>query len=202
MATDKITKRLLSPKVRVDITEERILTSVRRSSSHCMIAEALRDVLPEDRYRAVTVDLYTANFSEPEKALRYSYHLPRNAQIALIQFDRGQVPEPFSFTLQRAHKITRRRPSGARAGQDNRETKKKWRDGLAANVSAGNTGADRIAEDKKILDALNDPSAPLDGPRAISDYGPHGRETIIGGPPAPVFNFAQKRRFGLRQLAE
>lgn len=196
MATDKLTKRKLSPKLTVEITEERIADSTRRSSSHCMIAEALRDLLP-NTCKSIVVDLYSAAFTDTQRNLRYSYQLPRSAQLALIDFDQGNVPEPFSFVLQRARQINRRRPSGTVGTRTNAEYQRQKRV----------TRRSHEQSTKAVMTAINDPNAPLHGPVAVT----HNRDpmndtngtigTIVGGRMPPKNNFARSRRFGLRTLA-
>jgi len=109
--------RLVSPRVTATVTPERIAESVRGSSGHCMIAEAIKDAYPG--FTGITVDLSTVRFSEPAKQLRYTFFTPRPAQEALIMFDQGVIPPPFDVVLKRAVQITRsakwkkrREPSG------------------------------------------------------------------------------------------
>jgi hypothetical protein len=199
MALEKLTARKFSPKVKVEVTAERIADSCQRSSAHCMIAEALRDVLPATMKR-IEVSLYYANFTDTERNLRYSYHLPRNAQLALIDFDRGIVPQPFGVELRHAEKITRRRPYGS----------------VKANLPHGGETAEYKAErrrgkrrnqrsDRAVIAAMNDPNAPLHGPAILSEtFGSASTATVVGGEllPAAVNNFARNRRFGLRMLVE
>jgi hypothetical protein len=89
------------PRVDVNVTKPIMDLSKGRNSSHCMIAEALRDARPDAA--SISVDLQTIRFSLPNRRLRYTYLTPRIAQLALIKFDQGQMPEPFSFSLKGAH---------------------------------------------------------------------------------------------------
>src|SRR5258707_2331325 len=86
-----------SPKVTIEITPDLIESSKERDSSHCMIAEAVKKAYLGAAF--VSVDLQTIRFSDHNKGLRYTYLTPRSAQIALIEFDQGTTPEPFSFQL-------------------------------------------------------------------------------------------------------
>jgi hypothetical protein len=174
-----------------------------------MIAEALKGALGP-KYANVQVDLYSAAFTDKERNLRFSYEMPRTPQLALIDFDRGKVPEPFSFELRRARKITRRRQvrHPVKAGEP-RTRARPARDGKpAVSDTDYNRYGDGVRSglhnnDAAIVDALNDPSAPLFGPTALNSRGASsGRETIIGGASTPMSNFAKSRRFGLRQLIE
>lgn len=90
-------KKIRTARRVVSVTEEDIATAVRGSSSHCMIADAIqrehRDV------RKVAVDLATIRFTDPATRQRYIYLTPATAQQALLDFDNGENPEPFSFRL-------------------------------------------------------------------------------------------------------
>jgi hypothetical protein len=156
-----------------------------------MIAEALREKLgPEWIGATIIVDLYYAALTHCGRNLRYSYLLPRNAQLALIDFDRGVVPKPFSFELRQASKITRTKTKKRARG--NEYDRQRYAARRANQASEATT-----------MKALNDPEAPLHGPVMVSRDGPDspGIPTIVGGQLAPVSNFAKDRRFGLRQLA-
>ena len=102
-----------APQVIVEITDEVIDEAIPRDSSHCMIADALKALVPGAS--KVAVDLQTIRFSDLKKGLRYTYLTPRVAQVALIKFDQGLKPEPFAFRL-RGGQVTR-------AGRVKRETK-------------------------------------------------------------------------------
>ena len=90
-----------APRVRVRITPEIIDASTRRSSSHCMIAEAIKEAVPNAKY--VAVDIQTCRFTDRDKGLRYTYLTPRKAQQHIIDFDQGEDMEPISFELREAH---------------------------------------------------------------------------------------------------
>ena len=99
------------------VTADVIEASVRRDSSHCMIAEALKAAYPSATF--VSVDLATIRFSDPATGLRYIYLTPRAAQEALIRFDQGEKPEPFRIRGRAAQIL----PTGAaRRNHDNRRT--------------------------------------------------------------------------------
>lgn len=89
------------PKLSINVSEDVIRNSERRESSHCMIAEAVKEAVPGARY--VSVDVQTIRFTDAERPFRYTYLTPRRAQVALIDFDRGVHAEPFAFRLDGAH---------------------------------------------------------------------------------------------------
>lgn len=113
MTENSIPKRAYiprSPRVTIDVTAEIIDSSVEKDSAHCMISEAVRLALPG--VRAVSTDLQTIRFTDPVKGLRFAYLTPRKAQVALVNFDQGRKPEPFTIRLTKGS-VHR---SGARKG--------------------------------------------------------------------------------------
>lgn len=86
-----------APRVKVEVTRELIEQATKRSSSHCMFAEAVKVAVPNANF--VSVDLQTIRWTDPVKGERYTYLTPRSAQVALVQFDQGITPEPFPFQL-------------------------------------------------------------------------------------------------------
>lgn len=97
-------KRPKSPTLTLEITNELIGDAVQRDSSHCLWAEAVKAAFPDARH--VSVDLQTIRFSDPKKELRYTYLTPRVAQVALVQFDQGILPDPHSVQIRRGQ-VTR-----------------------------------------------------------------------------------------------
>jgi hypothetical protein len=77
-----------------------------------MIADAVRKAYPWARN--ITVDIQTIRLSDPERGVRLTYLTPRQAQLALLDFDAGEKAEPFSFALPRrsGHVQWMRRPQG------------------------------------------------------------------------------------------
>ncbi len=104
-----MTRRTLprGPRVNVNVTPQLITEAVPRDSGHCMVADAVKKAYPDARH--ISVDVQTIRFSLPDRGVRYIYLTPRTAQIALISFDQGTVPQSFTFTL-RGAQATRMRP--------------------------------------------------------------------------------------------
>ena len=73
-----------------------------------MIAEAIKKAIP--RATGVSVDLQAIRWTDPDLQLRYVFLTPREAQVALLHFDRGETPEPFTMKLSNAH-VLRANPS-------------------------------------------------------------------------------------------
>jgi hypothetical protein len=86
-----------SPRIKVRVTKEIIDRSEQRDSSHCMIAEAVREAVP--KAQSVSVDLQTIRYTDPDKRLRYVFLTPRQAQKALVMFDQGIHGDPFEMLL-------------------------------------------------------------------------------------------------------
>ena len=168
-------RRPRSPKISVNVTEEIIKESTLRDSSHCMIAEAVRAAYPDAQ--RVSVDLQTIRLSDPKKGLRYTYLTPRTGQVALIRFDQGELPEPFTMQL--------------RGGQVTTANPKK------------NLGTDaqkkRFAETQAQREQRR---AALDKARLVSTNGERDGTVIerVGGKTPPLSTFARRREFGLRGL--
>lgn len=85
------------PSNKIKVTPEIIQASIRSNSSHCMIAEAVREAIPEAKL--VSVDLATIRYSHPGTGKRYTFFTPGVAQRALLMFDAGKQMEPFDFLL-------------------------------------------------------------------------------------------------------
>jgi hypothetical protein len=92
-----------SPRIPIKVTQANIDRSTVADSSHCMIADAVKETVPRAAY--VSVDLATIRFTDLEAGIRYVYLTPRQAQLALLEFDNGEKPEPFSFRLEGAHML-------------------------------------------------------------------------------------------------
>lgn len=97
-------KKLRAPRVTVNITKEIVDRATRKSSSRCMIADAIKEQVPGAIN--ISVDLQTIRWSDREKGLRYSYLTPRLGQEALVRFDRGEKIPVFNFKLRGAQITT------------------------------------------------------------------------------------------------
>ena len=85
----------------IPVTQDHIDSSIREDSSHCMLAEAIKDALPG--VKRVSVDLATIRYTHKRK--RYVYLTPRPAQVALLEFDNGRPITPFKLRLGKAAQI-------------------------------------------------------------------------------------------------
>jgi hypothetical protein len=201
-----------SPQVHVVVDEERIRNSVRRDSRHCMISEAIQVAAPD--LATISTDLQSIRFTDPKRRLRFAYMTPRIAQLALIDFDQGVQPEPFSFWLRRPSTITRHHggKSKGRTDAEKRAAKRKrereiraLQDQIRAPEGTEEPWQPPAEYAAKVVAALDDPNADL-GP-AVMLMAPTANETgapiTVGGNP-PMHgggrNIVRKRMFGLREL--
>jgi hypothetical protein len=186
-------QKTISPSLKIQLTTQLIEDSKQRDSSHCMIAEAVKAAFPDAAY--VSVDLQTIRFSDPGKHRRYTYLTPRVAQIALVDFDQGITPEPFSFTLRRGQ-VTM---AGAREGRVRRELSEAERQQRKDAASKTAIGAAKSAKAKLKSQELIGTSQRLrGGGGGGADSGEIPEK--IGGKTPPTTSFARRRTFGLRAL--
>jgi hypothetical protein len=83
-----------APQLNFPITDEMIETAIPKDSAHCMIADGLRAALPHAQQ--ISVDLATIRYTDPRTGRRYIYLTPTPAQVALLDFDQGSKPKPFT----------------------------------------------------------------------------------------------------------
>lgn len=81
-------------KLIAEVSQEVIDDAQQRSSSHCMIAEAIRRDYPDAAN--ISVDLQTIRLTDRKRKKRYVWLTPPLAQRALINFDQGLPAEPFT----------------------------------------------------------------------------------------------------------
>ena len=208
-----------SPTFSVEVTADMIADAIRRDSAHCMVADALRVAADPERYFNIEVDLYVASVTDRIRNLRFHYHLPRNVQLALIDFDRGIVPEPFRVVLRGANRITRSKVA-AKPGETPEQRKARVASNLmtgavverrrvaTAHRLAQSDPDDRVAKRRSKLDLLrlmDDPSEPLGPPKMVEERSAALGIVSVGGRPHPrpsgaAANFAKKRWFGIRSF--
>lgn len=97
-----------APKLDFMVTPDVIETAIPKDSGHCMIADALKAAIPTARN--VSVDLATIRFTDPKTGRRYIYLTPYPAQQALLDFDQGVPPEPFTVKTHAAQIIPPKPP--------------------------------------------------------------------------------------------
>jgi len=173
-----------TPHIRLAVTEDIIRNSISRDSSHCMLAEAVKLAFPEGT--SISVDIQTIRVSNPKKQQRYTYLTPRLAQVALIKFDQGIMPEPFEVSL-RSGQVTRMHSSA-----DARAKARTDRVVSAKSLAA----IDKAAESNPLKQATL-----VERQKGVGNV--HER---IGGRTPPVQRtkdnvpFSKRRSFGLRGM--
>jgi hypothetical protein len=98
--------RTTAPRPEIHVTEEDIDAAMPQNSKHCMIVLAIRRAVPSAI--KILVDIQTIRWTDKKKGLRYIYFTPDKALIALVQFDYGLKPKPFSFRLRGAQIVSAR----------------------------------------------------------------------------------------------
>lgn len=159
-----------APKIKVGVSQEMVADSVQRSSSHCMVAEAIKKKFPH--FTHVGVDIQTIRASDGVKGQRYIWMTPRSIQQMIVDFDRGKKPKPFSFTASIGQTIT----TISRDEQAKAKMRTAWRK--------------RKKTQKKKAKLVGGGNAKTGGSRV-----PH----IVGGK-SPPRSIASRRQFGIRAL--
>lgn len=187
--TSKLKKHARGPgRLAIKITPTVMEQAMRANSSHCMIAEAIKNDVPWARF--ISVDLQTIRFTNLDKAERYVYLTPRVCQQHLVDFDQGNPVEPFVFSLSGAHVV--RSQAGASSEQRARLTEKRQ-----ANKAKADNLTVRIRNKERKTNPI--PVRPkIDSP--ISNTNVPQR---VGGRTPPTMRYAgagRRREFGIRGL--
>ncbi len=172
----KVSRTPRAPRLRLDVTGEIICDSTKRKSDSCMIAQAVKAAYPDAAH--VAVDIQTIRFSDMKKGYRFTYLTPRVGQLAIIQFDQGNPPEPFRLLL-RNGQVTL-------AGK--RPPKQKSTDAQIEGRTAGlRASREQLKKAKLALDRTD----AMTHCNKVPDK--------IGGKPPPTAA-GKRREFGLRAL--
>jgi hypothetical protein len=85
----------------VEVSNDIIETALPANSGHCMISDAVKLTAKRKGWKIgkVLTDLQTIRFTDLKRKIRYVCFTPRVGQLALLAFDQGKKPEPFSFRL-------------------------------------------------------------------------------------------------------
>jgi len=95
------------PTHKIKVTPEILARACEKNTRHCMIAEAVREQIPNATN--ISVDLMTVRFTDQETERRYTYPTPRSAQDGLIRFDKGMAIQPFGVHLKNGHAVSMQR---------------------------------------------------------------------------------------------
>jgi|SRR5882672_4013885 len=164
----------VSSKKTVVVTHDLISDAQRQNSGHCMVAEAVKALMPD--MRNISVDLQSIRWSDRKKGLRYVALTPRIAQVALIKWDQGEIPDPFNFQLRGVIVVQMQRRSKAEKERA------------------------QVRRDKDLLNKIKEGKGRKKQNRAFIDVkknGPRSVKTVrVGGKAPPKTGL--RRAFGLR----
>ena len=191
---------------------------MQKNSSHCAIAFAIRDAVPEARH--IAVDLQTIRWTNPKRGVRYRFLTPAVAQHSvIIPFDQGDAEncKPVTFRMKPAF-ITRSgakrnhtpdpeqlRGTGLKVAQEQPHLPLNRASGEAALRDVMGEDAAVIAERDAALDRamVAKPSGVKRKrvPRAkVSATRPDGSIPVTLGGKLPPVSVLSRREFGLRAL--
>jgi len=88
---------LRAPNKSIFVSQENIDFAIKKDSSHCMFADAIKDNITSAQ--RPEVDIQTIRWSDPEAGYRYVYLTPSSVQEAIVKWDRGEKIEPFTYKL-------------------------------------------------------------------------------------------------------
>jgi len=104
----------------IEVTEEIITSAIANNSGHCMIADAVKASLNGKR---PLVDIQTIRWTDVTKGVRYVALTPAYAQKKLLEFDNGDLPEPFTIRLQPIQTVRAGRSGGKPVDRDGRKSR-------------------------------------------------------------------------------
>jgi hypothetical protein len=85
----------------ISVLDRHLAAALRANSSHCAIAMAIADAIPDAR--RIAVDLQTIRWSLPKRGVRYVFLTPHVAQQdIIIPFDQGEECKPVTFRMKPA----------------------------------------------------------------------------------------------------
>jgi hypothetical protein len=87
-------------RIRIEVEQRHIERALERNSSHCAVAEAIKEAIPDARF--IAVDLQCIRFSR--RGLRYVFLTPHLARDCIVNFDQGlrDLLKPFALKLRPA----------------------------------------------------------------------------------------------------
>lgn len=178
--------------LKLDVTEEIIDRAVRRDSTACVLADALK-VAVKGGVRPL-VDLQTMSITVPERGLRYHWLTPRSAQRILINFDQGAQLAPEVVRLSQGWTTSIRNNGGPQTKLSREERKQ----ALEAGEAAGSLSPVEVRA-LATMRTTDERRAASDG--AEHDPGtPEGqvRSRWNGRPPVASLTNQNGRKYGLR----
>jgi len=118
-----------APNLHVEVTQEFIDSAIRKHSSHCMVADAIRDQYPQ--YTHVAVNRQMIGISDKEKGLRYIYLTPIEVGSHIYTWDdTDEIINPFTFQLKGSKAIIVKAGHRDKSGTDSRRLRPARKDNL------------------------------------------------------------------------
>lgn len=183
----------------ISITQDLIETSERRSSSHCMIADAVKDAGRRSgmHMTSVAVDLQTIRFTDKTAMVRYIFLTPRLCQQALVDFDQGIHTEVFNTTLRNPTIVS----AGFRRGSTNSKGKKKPKGPKPSTPESAkkSNGSEIDSPGTRAQLIVTKSRTRNEGSRGVHKLV-SAPDMILGGTAPPLGSFARRRSFGLYAL--
>lgn len=179
----------LANRVHLEVTQEIIDRAVRRDSTACVLADALKIAIPGGT--RPLVDLQTISISVPERGLRYHWLTPRPAQRLLINFDQGAQLIPGTVDLRHGWTTPIDKHHQRRFGGKDSKSRAERKQELEQKEKAGMLNAN----EKRALKTMRDNDA-----RAAQQpkHAPDRTLADGGRPPMASLSNSRGRRYGLR----
>lgn len=105
----------------IKVTAALIETGVQRDEGFCMGAEAIKERWPDAHH--VLVDITDVRLTDIKSGERYRWFTPTVLMQAIIDFDQGKRPDPFSFSLRDGVRMAHK-PSRPKAAREEKKTSK------------------------------------------------------------------------------
>jgi hypothetical protein len=200
----------------ISVEQKHLDEALRANSSHCAIAMAIKDAVPDARH--ISVDLQTIRWTNPKKGVRYCFLTPAVAQHGvIIPFDSGLECKPVTFRMKpafvcksgakRRHtpEPKQLRGTGLKVAEEQPHipASNAAPDGGIQPAPASNAAPAESPDRKLVPYAGKEPSKPRQPrqPRAkISAVKPDGTIPVTLGGKLPPVSVLSRREFGLRAL--
>jgi hypothetical protein len=186
-----------APKLDFEVTAEVIERSIPAHSGHCMIADGLKAAMPHAT--DVSVDLATIRYTDRKARRRYVYLTPPDAQDALLDFDNGVRPEPFSVAAHAAQirDLPAAKPKKAVKDKKIPLTKSGGDEPKDEKIPLTETPAE--PSKRKMATVMNNPAGGGTVPIKVGGNLP-AMGALAGGAGSHNARTGRERRFGLRAM--
>jgi hypothetical protein len=160
-------------RIRIDVPEDVIANACQKDSTACMVAEAIKRKYPDAS--RVTVD--TAHIRYSRRGKRYIFLTPMKAMAAIVMFDEGDKPKPFSFSMEPIQTVKAGKKPKAKV---NPKTGKKVYNRKKLTKPAGNSKGTKLGTGRS-RPHVEGGDTPKIAPLANKKPGPGGKKGKRGG---------------------